>query len=360
MPQYTIDQEVSRTKGSSDLKHYIEEVAFFSDRAGIVTLDKNQLHSYRIFPPNTRSFANPYGWNTKLGYKNYTPKVFKSNESTIENFSKCLIQLSEKKESSIDLPSYKIFCPSSFFQYISVKKQSEFHVIWYNNRYIIANKETREGQNVLMSYSGIRFEDLLTRGTAYKTVHNRCLYESVIETKVNGQKCLYYAEIDSFDPESGKYTEIKMILCKSNIPHAKTKDKRLILTSLSKGNAYFDVFLFRLLIQCKFSNMTNVVIGVRDQSFTIRNINEFSVEEDLLSFFAHTYPECFQRYLSSLELVSRVTRAITKGVNEENPVFSLEIGAQYTLKSIDAISERQKIIDRIIIPEFKILLDSFD
>lgn len=360
MPEYIIGQDIPRCGVSSLSKFHGKEVAFFSDRAGTVTLDKEQLGSYSISAPNSKCFANPFGWNTKLGYKNYTPKVFKAHESTIDNFLKSLVQLSKTQSSNVKLSSYKVFCPSSFFQYISVKRQSRFYILWYNNRYIIASNETREGQNVLMSYAGIRFEDLLTHGTTQKTINNYNLYESVIETKINGLNCLYCAEIDSFDKESEAYTEIKMVLCKSNLPHAKTTNKKSVLKSLSKGNVYFGSFLFRLLIQCKFANDLKVVIGIRDQSFTIRNITEFSVEDDLLPFFHQLYPEYYEKYMASMELIQRVFSTIINQVTRENPVFYLEIGSQYTLKSVDSVSERRRILERFMPSEFISLVDSFD
>lgn len=360
MPEYIIELEIPRTDVSSLSKFYGKEVAFFSDRAGTVTLDKEQFDFYSFSPPNSKCFANPFGWNTKLGYKNYTPKIFKSHESTIDNFLKSLVQISKVQNSGVNLSSYKVFCPSSFFQYVSVKRQSGFFIMWYNNRYIIANNETREGQNVLMSYAGIRFEDLLTHGTSQKTINNYNLYQSVIETKIDGMSCLYCAEIDSYDKESGAYTEIKMILCKSNIPHAKTTNKKSVLESLSKGNVHFGSFLFRLLIQCKFANDLKVVIGIRDQSFTIRNITDFSVKDDLLPFFHQLYPDYYEKYMAAVDLIRRVFHTITKRVTRENPVFYLEIGSQYILKSVDSMNERCRILKRFVPTEFINLIDSFD
>lgn len=373
MPEFNISDKFDSIIQSLDFKVDSKEVAYFSDKAGDVSLDKSELRSYQIKITNPNNYLNPFGFNTNIGSKNYIPKVYKSNESTIGNFLDCLVQIYDKtnknddddnnnknnKDFNIDLKDYNLICPSSFFQYISMKRESEFYIIYLNKRYVIANSETRAGQNVKMSYAGIRFEDLLIHGTRSKTLNNYNLFESVIDLKINGLKCLYVAEIDSYkksnDTENKEeYTEIKMILCKNSIPHFKSKNKSDILSRIKKGNLYFDSFLFRLLIQCKFSNISNVVIGIRDQSFTIRNINEFSVEEDLLPFFhQHCGGSYRDRYLMSIPLIKRILDVIKNKVNDNNPVYKLQIGGSYQLKSIDSKFEKEKIIDTVLTPEFK-------
>lgn len=367
MPEYIISDRFDSIIQSLDFKVDSKEVAYFSDKSGDITLDKSELRPYNIKITNPNNYLNPFGLNTNIGSKNYIPKVYKINESTIGNFLDCLIQIYENKDNNkknninINLQDYNLICPSSFFQYISMKRESEFYIIYLNKRYIIANAETRAGQNVKMSYAGIRFEDLLIHGTSYKTQNNCNLFESVIDLRINDFKCLYIAEIDSYkemsnnsNDDKDQYTEIKMILCKNSIPHFKTKNKSSILLNLKKGNSYFDSFLFRLLIQCKFSNINNVVIGIRDQSFTIRNINEYSVEKDLLPFF-HQYCDSSyrDRYLMSTSLIKRILTIIKSKINVDNSVYRFKIGDKYQLKSVDSKIEQEKIINTVFTPKFK-------
>lgn len=364
MPEFKISDKFDSIIESLDINLHNNEFGFFSDHNGDIKIDKSELNPYTIKPMIGKSFTNPFGWNTKLGNNSYTPKSYKPNESTMGNFLDYMIQISntnnDKNNDKNNLQSFKIFSQSSFFQYISVKRDSEFYIIYHNKRFIIMNAETRIGQNSLMSYAGIRFEDLLTHDINHKTVNNFSTFQSVLEIKINGIKCLYNAEIDSINSKSGKYTEIKMILCKSNIPHAKTKDKLHILSCIQNGNSYFDSFLFRLLIQCKFANISNVVIGIRDQSFTIRNITEFSVENDLLPFFLKKCDDYYcNSYLQSTSMIKRVLDVIKLNVNEKSPIYKLKIVPDYVLKSIDEPSERKRIMDTVFTPEFKTLLESF-
>lgn len=356
----TISEEFDKTKKQNEIQLISKEISYFSNQAGKVTLDKSQLNPYHLKQANMKSFANPFGWNTKLGSNNYIPKVFAPDESTIGDFLDSLTQIAKNSNmSNIDLQSYHVFCPSSFLQYIATKRESRFYIIYENNRYIIANSETRVGQDVLMSYAGIRFEDLLTHGPSFRTRNNLNLYESIIETKLAGLKCLYCAEIDTVGELSGLYTEVKMILLKSHIPHAKTNDKNYILTCIQAGNRYFSSFLFRLLVQCKFSNIHNVLIGVRDTSFTIRNITEFSVDQDLLPFFKQHCRNYVEKYNIAIELIERVLEVIKLKVNDENPVFVLRIGTSIDLSPITDQKRKEKIKNTVFIPEFTDLLKSF-
>lgn len=321
------------------------EIAFFSDSAGDVTLTKDNLYTYSIPPAN--SSLCPFGLNTNLGYKGYQPKVYKPRESTLGNFEKALLELGSKAN------EYKVIAPSSFFQYVSTLKTSEFNIIYINRKIIIANTETRAGQNPKMSYSGIRFEDLLCHGTRKKTLNNYNLYQTIRTVSVNGIKCIYCAEVDAVN-SSGEYTEIKMILCRNSIPHAKTTNKRNILKMLHSGNKYFDSFLLRLITQCQFSGINNVLIGVRDASFNIRNITEFSVSDDLLPFFKHTYPAHYQLFESSSTNISNVMKRIKQLVDQNRPVWKLHIrSGVYTLEEA---KQKQDIVDTVLIPEFKRML----
>lgn len=333
----------------------IEEVCYFSDTNGDVKLNKDNLHAYQI-PAYSKTLTCPYGWNTKLGYNGYKPKVYATEESTIANFLKCLLQLHRKN--SHDLEKYQVFAPSSFFQYIAVNNRSEFNVVYLQNKLFISNCETRAGQDKLMSYVGIRFEDLLQHGVRYKTCNNLQLFESVKSVQVGGTTCLYYAEIDSVSA-SGEYTEIKMILCKKQIPTANLKDKRKILEIISRGNNYFELFLLKLIIQSTFGGNSNVVIGVRDSAFNIRNITEYSLSDDLIPFLKNKFPERYMRYLTAIDNIENVLLRIKKSVSDSKYVFKLKIDSEYKLLCVDDANEKAKILRTVLIPDFMEVLQDF-
>lgn len=364
MPNQILQPETfaENVRKSTEKFNQSKEIGFFSDSDGEITLSKKELHPYNIPDINHTHQSKqynqcPFGWNTLLGHKSYIPKVYKDGESTIDNFLQSLVLLSK---SGTDLSSYKMFCPSSFFQYIAIMKHSEFYIIRINNRLVIANSETRAGQNVKMSYVGIRFEDLLMHGPHTKTKNNYKLFESIIETKIGGLKSLFCAEIDSYDQKTGNYTEIKMILCKSGMPHVRMTQKNSILKILDNGNQYFEDFLFKLLTQCKFSGIKKVLIGTRDSSFNIRNITEFDIDLDLIPYFKNCYPRTYKVYLKAIDNIENVIKTICKNISERDPIYKLSINnTAYKLESVDLIEQRRHIFNTVMIPEFIELIKSF-
>lgn len=354
MPLFHIDVDLQSKSDFSPEE--IKEVGYFSDNAGTVTLTQQNLNKYKL--PNTISSNQcPYGINTLLGYKSYKPKTFKSKESTIGNFLSSIVLNESEKKFNINVSKINLFAPSSFFQYISTLKNSEFYIIYIKNKIIIANTDTRLGQNTKMSYAGIRFEDLLNFGdTNHKTLNNLNLYEKILSLKISGLSCLYFAEIDTSTNEN-LTSEIKMILCKNNIPSYKMTDKQRILKMLNLGNNYFHSFILRLLIQCKFAKNEIALIGIRDASFNIRNINEYSISHDLIPYCKGSLPNEYSQYISSKANITNVLNQIKKVISVENPVYKLKIGHDgYKLTSVDDLNQRADMIETVMISEFMDLL----
>jgi hypothetical protein len=356
MPSYLIPAQHELKKGNVfDL--IPEEIGYFSDSAGNVTLTKENLHKYQI--PNTnKSLQCPYGINAMIGYKNYKAKVYTNGESTIGNFLKSLVINEQTKFfKNLKLDEINVFCPSSFLQYITTLKTSEFYIIRINDRLIIANSETRAGQNIKMSYAGIRFEDILNHGTHYKTINNFNLFEKILKIKINNLNFLYFSEIDSLHPKlDNQTTEIKMILCKNNIPNSIMKNQQNILKMINKGNNYFDSFILRTLIQCIFANNLNLIIGVRDSAFNLRNICEYSVRQDLEKYCLNNLHYEYAIFTNATYNINNVMKKIKQCVTVQNPVYKLKINGDYTLTSVDEPEERAKIIETVMIPEFMEIL----
>lgn len=318
-----------------------KEVYYFSDDHSSVTLDKSQILPYKI--P-----TGAYNMNICLGYKNYIPKTFKAEESTCYSLLKSILL----KNLELDKEGYKIISQSSFFQYSITKRASVFYILYSKGKIFIANSDRRLGQDQKLSYIGIRFEDLLTHNGIFKTVDNRNSFYSTRELTIDGIKCLYCAEIDSCDPTSNEYTEIKMVLCRGVMPTRKQK-RSTKLKLIGYNNAYYNIFLFRLIVQCQFSGIDNVVIGVRDSSFNVRNIDNYSIKSDIEPFFKREYPELYAQYLNGPKIISKNLKKITERLSETNPVFKYSISSSsYELEEVLAESERQRIKNIVSIDEF--------
>ena len=364
MPKLSIPYDIlTPVKLNFDEDFEVKEVSRFSKTQNKIIIDDSELYTFQI--PEAKNNACPYGLNTALGHHGYKPKVFGRAESTIGDFITALLQINETQNGTrhvpggdydVNLRKCEVFAPSAFFQYVATQKMSTFYIINVNNRIVIANAERRELQDVKMSYVGIRFEDLLHHGTHFKTVNNLSFYDSIIETKVAGMNCLFFAEVDSKDPHSGDYTEIKMILCKGSIPHHRMTNKREILRMLANGNNYFSDFLLRLLVQCKLSLEKKVLIGIRDASFNIKNITLFSVDEDLIPFFKSRYAEDYKIYTHSLDSIDRVLKEIKIRCTPGAPVLKLKVGYHCTLETVDESSERVRILQTVLTEEFYKLL----
>lgn len=261
-----------------------------------VTFDRSQLGKC-IIP------KQPCHWNTKLGFNNYTPVVYGENDCKNEPFLQTYLNIKP-------IPNVGIFTPSSFYQYISVRRASKFYVLNHKGYFIIANTETRINQDRKMNYVGIRFEDLLIHGQHYKTVNNTSSFKVMYTTTVSDRLSIHFSEVDAYLNDPHDYVEIKMILCRGSIPSFNIKSNFKILLQLSRGNNYFDSFLFRLAIQCHYSSTKNVVIGIRDYSFNIRTIKQMSIERDILPFMKSMYPDKYKEYLKSFDHVTAVMNEI--------------------------------------------------
>lgn len=296
------------------------EIAYFSKTGDVVTIDKSNIKPYNI-PKTNKSQNCPYGLNVLLGHHNYKPITFPNPISTIKPFLTAIDNL------NLSTNQYSLISPSSLYQYIIISKHSSFTVIRKNSLTIIYNNDSRFSQNIKMSYVGIRFEDLLTGPTHQKTFSNSNSYYSIIEhTPTKNHLALYFSEIDSIDPISNKYTEIKLILCRGRKPHHSEHNQSRILNLLNYNNPYFIDFLKKLIVQCHFSLIDNVLIGVRDDSFNIRNITNFSIINHIIPFVKnHDKSWNLQEKLQKLDL-------IIKTIIEDKSIVKIITGPETILE----------------------------
>ncbi|GMM32032.1 hypothetical protein DAMA08_047770 [Martiniozyma asiatica (nom. inval.)] len=339
-----------------------KEISFFSVFNDKIFLDQSQLH------PITLPHLKP-ALNVKIGHKKYIPKTFRSDESTIGNF---LNAIALNKD--INVNNYQLICPSNFFQCCALLQTSEFDVILYKEKIIIANTNTRVNQNAFISYIGIRFEDIITNPDC-STRHNRNSYNSIVETEICGMKCLYTCEIDSYNPDiftgdeaevidSLSYTEIKMLLA-NRIPQQNNTNKQ-ILQTLSKVNFTFENFLYKLLVQCRFGNNHNALLGIRDSGFNVRLIRTFELEEIVTYFKSISCPipdntikslkyapGGWDGYVRGVDYITGILELIRKGIKDKHTCFKLNINSsQVQLVPIKNDEIKAKIINRVTTSEF--------
>lgn len=334
------------------------QVAFFSRDERKLTVDQSQLKPYQI--PHQRLNVHP-------GNSNYIPRVF-TKKSQISDLLTVLSIL--HKDGQIDLCGYELICQSNFFQYCALLKQSEYYALKVKNKLIIVNTDTRQDQNPFMSYIGIHFENLITEGPNCQTRSNNSSFNSIVQTQINGMKCLYTCEIDSYDPFISKantvpdiaYTEIKLVLSKK-IPTSNMKNSE-ILKLLRKGNTSFEDFLYRVLIQCRFGNNHQVLIGIRDNSFNVRLVRLFSVKELDQCFKSIRNPNPpglqykfavggYDGYVRSVDYIEGILSLIKAKLNTSTSICKVRIRTnEIDIAPVKTEEERQSISKFVLNKDF--------
>ncbi|QPG74559.1 hypothetical protein FOA43_001890 [Brettanomyces nanus] len=341
-----------------------KEVLYYSQiNATQISFDKSQLEPYRL--PLAKTLNNG-DWNTRNGYKLFQAKKFGENESRIRNLLLITIKYELTKYGTKYIRP-KVLCHSGLFCDVINNSKETYDVICYDGQLIFSSTNRRLDQNLLISYIGIRFEDLLkyndvTQKTRDNFKHFKTLGEGYIGDKEQGDviSFLSVTEIDSLkgtkDKEPGKYTEIKLTISHGmNWKKLQTSDNTAFLATMSRAVSGFERKLLKWILQCKFGMSKHLLVGLRDGSFNVRAVHLFSLEKDLIPFLKRHYRREYSIYVSAIDKLQQFFAWIEQSIekNKDCTVYRLEInGYSCKLSPLVSPEESEQVFNNVMIKPF--------
>lgn len=331
------------------------EISYFSQKSAMVmAVDKSTLERFAL-----PTYAELQRWNVRDGYKNYTPKTYEIDESTIADLLKMIVFYESKHPGK----KPQIVCHGGLFKDIIVQKDIIYDVVKYHGQYLIATTNRRIDQNEVTAYIGIRFEDLLkyhdidqpttTNLNCFKTIHTG----SIGNRKKKHFKYICATEIDSVkgnDKIFPHYTEIKLTLARNvnwKLLCSSRTSKKRFLSELCRKKRFFCHQLLQYAIQCKFGMSNYLVIGIRNSSFMVQCVKQFSVDKDIIPFLKEYYPKQYNTYVHASDRLYQFFQWLIESMRNTE-VGQIHISSTYQFYPKEG-EEEKRIFDKVVIPEFR-------
>lgn len=147
------------------------------------------------------------------------------------------------------------------------------------------------------------------------------------------------------------YVELKSMLCRGFKPEYFKQSANSFLHELKNCKYNFWPYLFKVIIQCVFSNQKVIVFGIRDQSFMLLGIKLVSLST-LVQFMRNNNPYYYRTYVCSLETVKRELERIVSTV-KDGEVYQFEITKSKSNLSILPETKWKEETNKIVDQGFK-------
>jgi len=330
-----------------------KEVGYYSQVTHhSIAFDKRNLKPFRL--PSAASLRGKK-WNVRDGYQNFKSRVFKRTESMVQNLLLTTIKYEYDHKSSETFKIPQILCHSGLFKDILADTE-KYEVIPFDSQLIFVGTNRRYNQDPLISFSGIRFEDLMeTNDPTVQTKNNFFHFKSLDRWELRSQQgypaltCLTVTEIDAVKQKSdeqnfeqkspGLYTEIKMIYA---CPTAEYDDD--VLDILRNTKQRFGHKLFQWIIQCKYGMSKYLLIGLRGPDYNIWKVGLYNIDYDVIPYIKKYFKSEYAQYQYSSDKLFKVLKWVQDSIensvkesgNHDYPdVFEFNIRRQdYELKKL--------------------------
>ncbi|QOU22054.1 hypothetical protein BRETT_002219 [Brettanomyces bruxellensis] len=347
-----------------------KEVGCYSQVAcNFIVFDKRSLNPFKL-PSYATLQAKK--WNVKKGYRSFTYRIFKRAESMVKNLLLTTIKYESDHGSSPSFQLPQVLCHSGLFKDILADK-AKYQVIPFDGQLIFVGTNRRYNQNLLISYSGIRFEDLLETGDpTIQTKNNFQHFKSLSRWKFRSQtgdqplECLTVTEIDSLNPKGdrlnegkkdpSRYTEIKMAYACPTFEYGND-----VLDILRNVKRNFGHRLFQWVTQCKYGMSNYLLIGLRSPDYNIWKVQLYDIDSDVIPYLKKYFKQDYIEYQCSSDTLTKVLRWVKDSIEKSmkkshdhdyHNVFELDIGNKhYRLKKLLGL-KAEKAYNTAMINEF--------
>lgn len=147
------------------------------------------------------------------------------------------------------------------------------------------------------------------------------------------------------------YVELKSMLCRGFKPGFFKLSPYLFLQELYSLKYNFWTYMFKIIIQCVFTNQKIIVFGIRNDSYKQLGIKLISLST-MIVFMRNYSPTHYERCKSAMDTINNELTKIIDSV-EDGVVYQFDITpSQYHLHPLPQ-SEWKNELDKLIIKEFR-------